>query len=129
MYRAVHFNALEEARLIQRFIVWKRFGCSLKEDSSILKHIKGKAGVVLYDNRTPVASGFFAAVEYMKTVHNFKAKALKSSGTIAAFKGPQTSKDTAVKRQGQKKTQPSVVERTEEAVDPFSISYPDDFNF
>ena len=130
MYRVVHFQAAEEAKAIQRFIVWKRYGCSFKEDRSVLKHTGGRKGVVLFNNNTPVAVGFFAAVEYFRQKLKIPEDGLLTCTWPSRQEPPKPQPKQVVckKRSKPKPKQPET--KKQAPLDFGDIAVPDDlFNF
>lgn len=69
MHKVVHHGRLEEARLIQRMLVWAKWGCSLSDDPVFVqKELFKKNGVALLDGSKVVARGFWEAVDYLRVV-------------------------------------------------------------
>jgi hypothetical protein len=64
MFKVKYYKEKAQALLIQRMFVWQGYGCTIQEDASVMVETGGTPSAVLYKHRTPVASGFFAAVEW-----------------------------------------------------------------
>ena len=105
MYRIVHYKAETEAKLIQRMMIWQRFGCTMKEDSVILGETSGRPGALLYRHRKLVATGFFEATEYLHGLDEVKQDEIRKA--VRAKPAPQP--------------KPAPVERVAKPADPFSI--------
>ena len=117
MHRVVHFKCADEAKLIQRMFVWQGFGCSMKEDSSVLQETRGRPAALLYRHRTLVAKGFFQSVDY-----------LLENGLIHCNDDPGVRpKRTPPKPKPKPEVAP--VLKAECPVDPFDIPDTGDHNF
>ena len=115
MFRVKYYKEKAQALLIQRMMIWQGYGCPMVEDIKILKETGGSPSALLYRKNTPVASGFFAAADW-----------LRAQGLIHCAGAPPLQKDRAksIPIKVAPKTKPKPVEKVVKPADPFDIEPP-----
>jgi hypothetical protein len=120
MFKVRYYKEKDQARLIQRMLIWQGYGCDIVEDQHVTVETGGKPSAVLYKHRTAVASGFFAAVEWFE-----------ASGLTYRKAAPPLNKDRVKSIPGkikikskpapEKKKKVKQAERIAKPADPFAV--------